>query len=440
MLFFLIKFEIKMQPSTITQPARIHTVDALRGFALLGIMIVHFLFWYTAGPLPQEVYGQYNDVGTKVATIFSEIFLSGKFFAFFSFLFGLSFYLQTGERGSGNVVKRFAWRIVLLLVIGLVHHAFWQGDILSIYAPLGLLLLLSRRLSNKWVLVLALLLVINLPGKVMFLSQMLNPAPPPAGPVGNMADIAGEYQQLINTGSWLEIFQFNLSHLKTKFDFQIGSGRLFVTLGFFLLGMYIGRKKWFEKGTEAKPTWRKLFRRSAAIAGTCLLIGLSIFAANEIGKPGWEQNPYVGFFFSFLIDIFSAGLVALYVSGLTLLMLKASWQRYLYTLAPVGKMALTSYLTQTLVGLLLFWNVGLGLYSKTSPGLNFLIAAALFYLQVVISRRWLQSFRYGPVEWAWRSATLLKVQPMKRQVKTGVEDKERIILVPSNHPEAEVRI
>jgi uncharacterized protein len=192
-----------MQPLTITKPARIHTVDALRGFALLGIMIVHFLFWYTAGPLPQEVYGKYNDVGTKVATIFSEVFLSGKFFAFFSFLFGLSFYLQTGERGSGNVVKRFAWRIALLLVIGLVHHAFWQGDILSIYAPLGFLLLLSRRLSNKWVLIFGLLLVINLPGKVMLLSQMLNPAAPPAGPVGNITDIAGSYQQLIIGGSWL---------------------------------------------------------------------------------------------------------------------------------------------------------------------------------------------------------------------------------------------
>src|SRR5687767_11028193 len=104
-----------MQPSATTEKNRIVTVDALRGFALLGIMIVHFLYWYTAGPLPETVYSKYNDIGSGIARFFSEIFLSGKFFAFFSFLFGLSFYLQTGEVGEGRlgVVRRFAWRITI---------------------------------------------------------------------------------------------------------------------------------------------------------------------------------------------------------------------------------------------------------------------------------------------------------------------------------------
>ncbi len=405
---------------------RIITVDALRGFALLGIMIVHFLFWYTAGPLPEQAYSKYNDIGSNIARFFSEIFLSGKFFAFFSFLFGLSFYLQTGEAGDGrqNAVRRFAWRITILLLIGLVHHAFWQGDILSIYAPLAFLLLLSRKLSTRWVLILGILLAINLPGKITGLLQLLSAKP--SGGFGDFAAFAVAYDKLITGGNWLEIFQFNLSHLSAKFDFQINSGRLYITMGFFLLGMFVGRRKWFERGEEARAVWRKICKRSAAIAGVCLAIGLGIFASNEIGKLGLERNPAIGFFFAFLYDGFGASMVAFYVSGLTLLMFRKNWQGFFFSLAPVGKMALTSYLAQTIFGLLLFWGVGAGLYTKTSQGLNFLIAIGFFYLQVVFSKWWLRSFYYGPVEWLWRSATLLKAQKMIRRPEAAVAAEGRI--------------
>ncbi len=395
---------------------RIMTVDALRGFALLGIMIVHFLFWYTAGPLPEAVYAKHSDVGSTIARFFSEIFLSGKFFAFFSFLFGLSFYLQTGVKNAGrqHVAKRFAWRITLLLLIGLGHHAFWQGDILSIYAPLGFLLLAARPLSNRWLLLTGLLLAINLPGKVINLVQLLGTTPPAGGP-GGFAAMGSAYDQLITRGSLAQVWRYNLQHLATKFDFQIGSGRLFITFGFFLLGMYVGRRRWFEGGESIRPVWRKICRRSAAIAGLVLVIALGIIAANELGKLGWQQSPLIGFFFSFLYDGFGACLVAFYVSGLTLLMFRTRWQRFFYSMAPVGKMALTSYLIQTAFGLLLFWGIGAGLYTKTSPGLNFLIAIAFFYVQVLMSHYWLQRFYYGPVEWLWRSATLFKAQRMKRE-------------------------
>lgn len=410
-----------MNPTITTVKNRIVTVDALRGFALLGIMLAHFIFWYTAGSLPQDVYGKYNDIGSTIAKFFTDIFISGKFFAFFSFLFGLSFYLQTGE-GGGNLIRRFAWRITILLLIGLAHHAFWQGDILSIYAPLGFLLLVGRRLSNRWVLLLGVLLVLNLPGKVVGLVQLFShPAAggPPAG--GNFMDPAVEYDKLIKTGGWVEIFKYNLQHLSTKFSFQIESGRLYITMGFFLLGMYVGRKKWFDRGEEVRGLWRKICRRSAIVSGICLVIGIGLIIANEVLKLQLEQSQTVGYFFSYLLDALSAALVAFYVSGLTLLMFRKRWQSFLYSLAPVGKMALTSYLTQTLFGLLLFWGVGVGLYTKTSQGANYLIAIAFFVVQVYFSKWWLKSFYYGPVEWLWRSATLLKLQPMVRKTRQHIQ-------------------
>jgi uncharacterized protein len=410
-----------MNSTTTMAKNRLVTVDALRGFALLGIMLAHFIFWHTAGPLPETVYAQHKDIGSSVARFFTDIFISGKFFAFFSFLFGLSFYLQTGE-GNGNVVRRFAWRITILLFIGLVHHAFWQGDILSIYAPLGFLLLVGRRLSNRWVLALGLLLVMNLPGKIIGLVQLLSHPTPGGGNFGDFAATATEYDKLIETGSWLQIIKYNLLHLSTKFNFQIESGRLYMTMGFFLLGLFVGRMKWFEKGVEARAVWRRLCKRSAVIGGVCLVIGLGLIISNEVLKLKLEQSQTVGYFFSYLLDAFSAAMVVFYVSGLALLMFRRRWQSFFYSLAPVGKMALTSYLTQTIFGLLFFWGVGFGFYTKTSPGGNYLIAIGFFVLQVYFSKWWLKAFYYGPVEWLWRSATLLKMQPMIRRAKTTAQE------------------
>jgi uncharacterized protein len=179
--------------------------------------------------------------------------------------------------------------------------------------------------------------------------------------------------------------------------------------------------KWFEKGVEARAVWRRLCKRSAVIGGVCLVIGLGLIISNEVLKLKLEQSQTVGYFFSYLLDAFSAAMVVFYVSGLALLMFRRRWQSFFYSLAPVGKMALTSYLTQTIFGLLFFWGVGFGFYTKTSPGGNYLIAIGFFVLQVYFSKWWLKAFYYGPVEWLWRSATLLKMQPMIRRAKTTAQ-------------------
>src|SRR5215217_615327 len=103
-----------MQPNT--AKSRILTVDALRGFALLGIMLAHFICWYTAGPLPDAVTGKFSDVGSQVADIFTNLFITGKFFSFFSFLFGLSFFLQMRgkEEAPKAFLARYSWRLVIL--------------------------------------------------------------------------------------------------------------------------------------------------------------------------------------------------------------------------------------------------------------------------------------------------------------------------------------
>ena len=407
---------------------RLVTVDALRGFALLGIMLAHFIFWYTAGPLPQEVYGKYQDIGSTIANIFNQLFVSGKFFAFFSFLFGLSFYLQMRghEQKQTSFVPRYAWRLTLLMVIGMVHHAMWQGDILSIYVPLGFVLLLLRKLSNKWVLILGLLLAVNVPGKLVEVTKFLT-ATNNTQNFGDFASAANAYHDVITKGGWLTIFKYNLEHFVNKFEFQVNSGRIYITLGFFLLGTFVGRKKWFENLDLSKQLIKTICKRSALIMGIALVCGLGMFAIDAIVKLGWQQSPIAGFVFMIFYDVLNASMVLFFISGLTMLMYRAKWQRFFFPMAAVGKMALTSYLMQTVFGLLLFYNVGLGLYAKTSPGFNYLIAIVFFAIQVAFSSWYLRYFYYGPLEWLWRSGTMLKWQPFVKRSQTRLSNNFPVI-------------
>jgi uncharacterized protein len=395
---------------------RLTMVDALRGFALLGIMLAHFIYWYTAGPLPEEVYGKYKDVGSTVADVFNNLFISGKFFAFFSFLFGLSFYLQMRrlQNDQSTFLRRYSWRLILLLIIGLAHHALWQGDILSIYAPLGFVLLMLRKLSNKWVLTLGLLLALNLPGKIIGLVQLFGHS---QQGFGDFTAMAKSYNDVITHGSLVELLKYNLDHLSTKASFQYNSGRVFITMGFFLLGMFTGRKRWFENGIESKPIFKKICKKSALIMTLALACGAAMMITDAIMKLGWQQSPKVGYIFMIFYDVFNSAMVTFFISGLTLLMYKKVGQKFFFPMAPVGKMALSSYITQTIFGLVLFYGIGFGVYSKTSPGMNYLIAIAFFIFQMQLSKWWLMYFYYGPLEWLWRTGTLLKWQPMVRQKK-----------------------
>lgn len=219
-----------------TSNERITTVDVLRGFALFGILYAHMIMWYTAGPLPQELMGKFQDIFSGVAFGVYGVFVMAKFFSIFSFLFGLSFYIQINSlaRRGDNVALRFGWRLALLGVVGITHHALWRGDILSIYVPLGFLLIFARHLSNKALLILGAVLVLNLPTKLFELVALLR--------TGKADFIASDYVSEANAyfhfvkdSGFVDMLLGNLAALPTKIDYQLTSGRLWITFGFFLL-------------------------------------------------------------------------------------------------------------------------------------------------------------------------------------------------------------
>jgi uncharacterized protein len=398
---------------------RIITVDALRGFALLGILFAHFVFWYSGAGLPNEVYGKFQDVGSQIAGTFNGIFIFGKFFTFFSFLFGLSFFLQMQslQHKEQNFVLRYAWRLAILGIIGLIHHALWRGDILSIYVPLGFILLFARRLSNKWLLIIAQLLSFNIPARIIELIQLFTSTAPPinlnAPPEG--IEEAKRYYDVMKSGSFTALISDNWKALISKFAFQFSSGRIYITLGFFMLGAYAGRMKWFETLDASKPIIKRICKISGFTTLGVIIIPIALFIINNAVKLGWENNRSMAMLFNFLVDAANTLMTIFYLSGVTMLLYRKRWQKILHPLAPVGKMALTVYLSQTFFGLLLFYHIGFGLFEKTSPAVNMLLAIPVFAIQVLACKLWLKYFNYGPIEWLWRSLTFGKWYPLKKE-------------------------
>ncbi|RZL39581.1 MAG: DUF418 domain-containing protein [Rubrivivax sp.] len=399
---------------------RLVTVDVLRGFALFGILYAHMLVWYTAGPLPQELFQKFQTIPSGLAFGANVLFVMGKFFSVFSFLFGLSFTIQIDSlaRRGDNVALRFGWRLAVLGLIATVHHLLWRGDILSIYVPLGFLLIFARHLSNRALLVLGTVLVLNLPTKVFELMALLR--------TGKVDFMAGDYVKdsaayfdFVKYSGFVDMLLGNLQAFGTKIDYQLTSGRLWITFGFFLLGMLIGRLRWFDQGEAARPTFNAVWKRSWQAMLVSLAVGLAVAGTAMAMSLKLEDRGWAYWVAEFPIDFYNAACTVFYISGIALLMARPRWAGRLAPLGDIGKMALTSYLTQTLSGLLIFYSFGLALFTKTSPAVNVLICLAIFAGQIAFSRWWLARFHYGPLEWLWRSATFFAWQPLVKARPAG---------------------
>jgi len=386
---------------------RIEVIDILRGFTLLGIILVHFTEQYYAGPpLPKNTL---PGIADNIVAGFIGIFISGKFFMIFSFLFGLSFFIQFNKSDQRSTFFiRFAWRLIVLFLIGFIHSLHYRGDILTIYAVLGIVLLLCYKLPDKILLLLAFLLIINVP---TILTRLVGLFTAESGaPLFPQDDSANQiYYDTLKRGSYLDILRANLYEIKGKFEFQVIFGRLYITMGLFFLGLYVGRKNIFQD----IALFKKLIRCSLFTMLGCVVIGLIIYAGTLIAKT--EISERVGFLVGGgLWDIFSAALATIYVSMIVRLFQRDKWKNRLMVFYSVGRMGLTTYLMQTLFGVLFFFSFGFNQLSEHGAALLAAMGVSIFIFQIFFSNFWLKHFYYGPVEWLWRSLTYLKVQPFKR--------------------------
>ncbi len=402
-----------------TATERIEIIDALRGFALAGILICHMVEQYIGALAPPSFYeATSSGIADQVVNAFIGIFLRGKFIALFSFLFGLSFFIQM-DRGAQKGVAfggRFLWRLLLLLLIGYVHSLFYRGDILTIYAMLGIFLIPFYKMENKWVLGFSALLFLGLGRYVIFYLTGGDHLFLDVDPTDQEAPRVLEYYNTLKNGSLWEVFATNAwdGHLD-KMNYQYGIfGRGYFTFAFFLVGLYLGRSGFFKRFKEDKKLTQKILLWSSILL--VVSIGITAGAFISLG-PEVKMDNWVAMVGLTGMDLVNTAMTLIYIALFVILYRKTKPEKWLAKLAPYGRMALTNYVMQSIVGTALLFGWGLGYLGEIPNRYTFLIAIVVILLQVWTSKLWLHYFYYGPLEWLWRSLTFFKVFPMKKKAE-----------------------
>jgi len=372
--------------------SRILVVDCLRGFALMGLFIVHMVEYY-------ELYWYLPEPGWVHNLVF--FLFGGKAYAIFALLFGLSFFIimdNQARRGT-DFRARFGWRLILLCMLGYLHGLLYSGDILQVLAVSGFLLILVYPLSNRWVLILATGCLLQPSLVLQFLIHQWGVESTPAlhGP------LMGETFSIYANGGLLDVLQRNLWYGQAgKWLFMAESGRIWTVVGLFLVGFVLGRVRFFENYRQKRHLC------FAALAGTLVLLIAGHTARAMATVP--ELNAILTLY---LNTVFTVGGVLLFLLAFEVRFL----QKVMLGLAPCGRLSLTLYVGQSLFGVPLFYGFGLGLYQGFGQVPALVLGLALWGAQMWLARLWMNRFCYGPLEWLWRSATYLSLDvPWKRTV------------------------
>lgn len=372
-----------------TTSTRVHDVDALRGFALLGIFAVNITFMASAYPGNLVADPAFSSPLDDVARFVVAALFSMKFYLLFSFLFGYSFVLQmdAAQRAGTAFVPRMLRRVLGLFVLGVGHIVLlYGGDVLTTYAVVGLVLLAMHQVRDVVALRTAAaiyaVVTASLVGSALFLDR--SAFMPSRGEA--LATAAEQTGAML--GSPAEIIGHHVSGLDLLV-LQALSLQGPTALAMFLLGMVAARRRLFsDLGSRVR-----LLRRVQ-------WVGFPVGLAGGVTYAALGGDASTG---ATAVSVVTAPLLsAAYVATLVRLMHhpRTAWLRS--TLSPVGRIALTNYLGQSVVGILLFTGVGLGLAGQVSPPLLLLLTFVVFAGQVVLSAWWLRSHRYGPAEYLLR--------------------------------------
>ncbi len=385
-----------------TAKERYVILDALRGFALLGIALANypeFALWTFLSDEEQQAMP--TAAVDSVVRYLQYLFVDGKFYTIFSLLFGVGFSLIL----SRHPVSLFMRRMLILAAIGFCHLLFiWSGDILLLYAVGGMLLPLFMRLKDKVLLCVAVLLIV-LPVGLDALTEFAGVDF--AAPFYDAwwAEASRQGITEANFASWLrdadsygQMFAFLMQGAYERLWEFVGGHRLPKVVGLFMMGYLAGKHRLFARLDE----W-PLTKLCLALWAVGLPTSMLYAWSATQGHP-WGLTIH-----SLLYAVSVIPLAFGYITSFCLLLHQMRW------LAAPGRMALTNYISQSLIGVLLFYGLGLGL--GTSVGLIYIELTALlvFALQILASRCWLSHFRFGPLEWIWRMLTYQRYFPLKTE-------------------------
>lgn len=396
---------------------RIPTLDIVRGFALLGIFIMNMPGFSTSFWAEADGSRLWDDPVNKYAEIVRDMLFSGKFNSMFSLLFGLGFTIQLARMLADDPVhgaRLYVRRLLALGVFALVHAAvFWTGDVLHIYVVLGFVLLLLRNASDRVVIALiaAALLYPMASGTLRIF--VMSPEV--------VARLVAEAQQweasnnrAYGSGTFVAAAR---EHGREFLHFYDSIWSLWGMFGFYvqmltttLIGFLIGRHGWVKRIPELMPVVRRLQWWMLGIGISFALVFGIVGEFTRVPGPS-PLKVLVGTAYVWS----RLALMLFYVLTVVRLAQSPRWQRRFGGMAAAGRMPLTNYLLQTLIGTFIFYGWGLGLWGRVGPAAELLLAVAIFFVvQVPLSIVWLRHFDWGPMEYLWRLLTYGQRPVMQR--------------------------
>lgn len=388
---------------------RLAILDVYRGFAVFGIFFVNITIMHSVMIFQDSYLTQFDDTLSLVTAKLLQLFFYNKFFPIFSFLFGLGLSIQMDAKRRNNQAYEafFIRRMAILFIFGVVHIVLlWSGDVLHLYALIGLLCIVIIKFNSKWLIGLSLSLLVypfwdN--ALIWFSSLFEKPLEHDMVALGSsgVADImiSGRFTDLIHL-HWID-YQASLPLVL----FYLGP----MAFAMFMLGIVAGRQT-VRIGSEE---WVAQYRNTALL----ILVLTTVYRVSFL----WllpETDLYrdallrtIWFKLMYLSDI-AFGLWYLWFIAWTWHFTGA--KRLLHSFSYVGRMALTNYMSHSVIGLIIFSNIGLASYQTLHPVECFGLAFISFTIQLLISRWWLAYFAYGPLEWLWRCGSYLKWFPIQK--------------------------
>lgn len=377
--------------------ARVDVADVLRGFAVMAIILLHSIEHFNFYSFP-DTSGQPQWLNFTDKAIWDGLFFAfgSKAYGIFALLFGFSFFIQDdNQRIRGNDFRlRFSWRLLCLFIIGQFDALFFTGEILVLYALVGVILVLTCRLSTKTLVFLGILFILQ----PICIYQMVRAGIDPTYEIVkiNSGPFWAATMEAQTNGTFIEMAKVNL------WEGQLASlawawehGRLFQTAGLFIFGMLIGRSGWFKK--EFLSKWGRVL--AAAIIIYFPLTGI----LNMMPKYVDNQN-FLTPFNILLSSLTNLCLMMMWVVGILFAYYRTELlSSRLSLLIPYGRMSMTNYVTQGIIGSALYYHWGLQLQMGISGSV--LIGAVIFLIQWSCCRWWFRSHSHGPLEYFWKKVT-----------------------------------
>ncbi|MBO3080450.1 DUF418 domain-containing protein [Mammaliicoccus sciuri] len=371
---------------------RIFSIDALRGFSLLGILLMNILtFAYPYQIInPFEFFQHQDGAWFKI----SSLFIIASFYPIFAFLFGygLSIMYQNSLDKGLNYYPMITRRLLFLLLLGIIHGVFiFYGDILSTYALLGLIAIIFVRLKPQYTLV-ALSIGIGIFVLLYLLPMIL------LKDVTQIESFVGlqeleRVNNILSSADYVSIIGFNLKYFGMNIANAILVGP-FSILPIMLFGIYAHQINWFNKIKQHKNLYM-------VIGVVVLILGLAIKMIQIVLEGSVTSQ--------LMSQMIGGPIVALsYIMFFVILCEDQTVRKILTPLQSIGKLSLTTYISQSIICILIFYGVGLNYYGKLPVLTIYIIGIVIYCVQVILSYLYLLKFKQGPLEKLWRKVTYLK--------------------------------